>query len=398
MRARTVKEGSVGLFILVGLAAIGALTIFVRGAGVRGDRLRFTIFFANVSRLGVGAPVRFRGLEVGKVNRLVPVENGINVDVVVAPGDLAIPLDADFTVNQSGLIGESSVDIYMAGTYSEAPLPQPLERTCDDTDRDTICPGDRVEGFIGSSIDFFLRDATRLAADVSRTDLFAKIADAAESFEIAADELAVLSKDLSGLSKDISGITGAIESELQTLTAAVDRTSAQVGDATERIEALVASVNGIVDENRDEIVTIVTNVREASAQLSLVLADLTPAVETISDTIINADTDRLVADLTAATANAAAATESLKVFSESLNDSSNIALLQETLGSARATFANAEKITADLDELTGDPELRRNLRQLVEGLSDLVSSAEELERQINVARSQQRPVTEFPQP
>lgn len=389
MRARTVREGSVGLMVLAGLAIVGALAIFVRGAGVRGERLRFTIFFENVSRLSVGSPVRFRGLEVGAVERLVPVEGGINAEIVVAPSDLDIPLDADFTVNQSGLIGESSVDIYRGGTYSETPISQPLERTCDDPDRETICPGDRVMGIIGSSIDFFLRDATRLAADVARTNLLANISDAAKSFEIAANELAVLGQDLASINE-------VIEAELQTLSAAVDRTTAQVGrtatqigDTTVRLEELVGSLDEIVAENRDEVAEIVINVRSASEQLSAALGDLAPTLETIGDTISSADADRFLADLQEVTANTAAAAENLRAFSEDVNDPANITMLQETLNSARATFANAEKITADLDELTGDPDLRRNLRQLVEGLSDLVSTTEELERQLQVARSQQ---------
>ncbi len=48
------------------------------------------------------------------------------------------------------------------------------------------------------------------------------------------------------------------------------------------------------------------------------------------------------------------------------------------LDSARATFANTRKITADLDELTGDPKFRANIRNIVNGLSGLLSNAPEL--------------------
>jgi len=43
------------------------------------------------------------------------------------------------------------------------------------------------------------------------------------------------------------------------------------------------------------------------------------------------------------------------------------------------TFANAQKISSDLDELTGDPKFRSNIRNLVNGLSGLVSSGSMLE-------------------
>jgi phospholipid/cholesterol/gamma-HCH transport system substrate-binding protein len=44
-----------------------------------------------------------------------------------------------------------------------------------------------------------------------------------------------------------------------------------------------------------------------------------------------------------------------------------------------------EKITSDLDELTGDPQLRQNLRLLINGLSGLVSSTQQLEQQTQLA-------------
>lgn len=400
MRARTLREGSVGLLVLGGLVALGALVLFARGTSLRGDRLRFTIFFTNANRLSAGAPVRFRGIDVGTIERLVPVRGGVNAEIIVSPGDIDIPLDAEFTANQSGLIGESSVDIYESGTFLQQPIAnQPLnsDRTCS-PDRPTVCPGDRVTGIVGTSLDFLLRDSSQLTAQVTDSQVIEKIGTAAESFATAANELTALGKEL-------SGVTETIEIELQTLTAAVNRTSNQIGGTTARLDELATSlndvvaenrqgineiltgVNAVVADNRDEINAALIGVRDTSDKLGSAIATLTPAIENLSTALSAADTEKLVTDLEAVAANAAAASEDLRLFAEDINDPSNVTVLQETLNSARATFANAEKITADLDELTGDPELRRNLRQLVESLSDLVSSAETLEQELEVARS-----------
>ena len=51
------------------------------------------------------------------------------------------------------------------------------------------------------------------------------------------------------------------------------------------------------------------------------------------------------------------------------------------------TFQNAQKITSDLDELTGDPSFRDSIRQLIEGLSGLVSSTQQVEQQVQVANT-----------
>ena len=51
------------------------------------------------------------------------------------------------------------------------------------------------------------------------------------------------------------------------------------------------------------------------------------------------------------------------------------------------TFENTQKITSDLDELTGDPKFRQNLLQLVNGLSKLVSSTQDMQQQTKIAFS-----------
>jgi phospholipid/cholesterol/gamma-HCH transport system substrate-binding protein len=62
-------------------------------------------------------------------------------------------------------------------------------------------------------------------------------------------------------------------------------------------------------------------------------------------------------------------------------------LIQQTLDSARSTFQNVQKITSDLDDLTGDPEFRENIRRLVNGLSGLVSSTQELQDRVETAET-----------
>ena len=76
----------------------------------------------------------------------------------------------------------------------------------------------------------------------------------------------------------------------------------------------------------------------------------------------------------------------LRDISKNINDPKNLIVLQKTLDSARATFENAQKITSDLDEITGDPAFRLNLLNLVNGLSNLVSSTEQLDKQVQTAQ------------
>ena len=82
------------------------------------------------------------------------------------------------------------------------------------------------------------------------------------------------------------------------------------------------------------------------------------------------------------TANAADTSANLKNISDTFSDPNTVVNLQQTLDSARVTFANAQKITADLEEITGDTNFRNNIRNLVDGLSNLLSSTKQLEQQV----------------
>lgn len=56
-------------------------------------------------------------------------------------------------------------------------------------------------------------------------------------------------------------------------------------------------------------------------------------------------------------------------------------MIQQLLDSARAAFENLQKLTSDLDEITGNPQLRQDLIRLIQGLSNLVSSTQQLQQE-----------------
>lgn len=112
----------------------------------------------------------------------------------------------------------------------------------------------------------------------------------------------------------------------------------------------------------------------------MALGGLSPAVNRFTQ-------GELLQNLEALSANAAQASANLRDVTKGLNDPNNVLVLQKTLDSARVTFENTQKITSDLDELTGDPKFRENLRQLVNGLSGLVSSTQQMQQDVKVANT-----------
>lgn len=83
-------------------------------------------------------------------------------------------------------------------------------------------------------------------------------------------------------------------------------------------------------------------------------------------------------------------TANLRDFSANLDDPQNTLLLEKTLNSARSAFENIRKITSDVDELTGNPQFRKDMERLIRGLSNLTSSTQLLQQQVEYDRAFKR--------
>lgn len=63
-------ELRVGLFVLVGLFILAVAIFYVTGAGILGPKYRLRTYLPEVEGLGVGAPVRLDGVEIGNVDAI----------------------------------------------------------------------------------------------------------------------------------------------------------------------------------------------------------------------------------------------------------------------------------------------------------------------------------------
>ena len=111
MRSRTVREGSVGLLILLGLGVFVGLVLWLRGLNLGKRSYTAIVEFANVNGIQEGAAVRYRGVNVGNILAVRPGANKVEVEIEITPADVIIPRDARVEANQSGLISEVSIDI-----------------------------------------------------------------------------------------------------------------------------------------------------------------------------------------------------------------------------------------------------------------------------------------------
>lgn len=393
MRSRTVREGSVGLLILLGIGLLGGFILWLRGVELTKRSYTAIVSFANVGGMQDGATVRYRGVNIGSIVAIRPGANGVEVEMEISPADIIIPRDAVIEANQSGLISEVSIDITPQRQLSPGlVVAKPLDKNCD---RNLIiCNGSRLQGQIGISLDALIRSSTNFASIYGNPKLYANLNTAVNNAALAASEVTQLTRELEVLSKStrqqlntFSSAATSVQQAANEISNSSSRTITQFGTTAERLNATTANVNRLVNNvdslvttNRSTLVTTLNNLNRASEQLQVTFSGLSPTLNRFNQ-------GQLIQNLETLSANAAEASANLRNASNALNDPNNILVLQQTLDSARVTFANAQKITSDLDELTGDPQFRQNVREIVDGLSGLVSSTQQLEQQVQVAEN-----------
>ena len=367
MRSRMVREGSVGLLILGGLGLFGGLILWVRGLNPGNRSFSVTVDFSTIGGVQTGSPVRYRGVTVGRIDRISPDPNGVAVQVAITPADLIIPRDSEVTVNQSGLLGETVLDIVPRKPLSDgAVAAKPLDRNCNK--ELILCEGSRINGALGISTDELVRASIKFATVYSDPKFTGNINSLTKNSSDAAAQITILSKEVTGLVKSARQEVGTFSG-----------TAKSISNAADQFGLTIAQVNSLVTANRATLVSTLDNLNQTSGQLRLTVAKLSPTLDRVQQ-------GQLIQNLETLSANAAQASTNLRDVSVKLNNSSNLTVLQQTLDSARATFQNAQKITADLDELTGDPQLRKDLRNLIKGLSGLTSSTQQLQQQTQVSQ------------
>ncbi|EAZ92452.1 MlaD family protein [Crocosphaera chwakensis] len=397
LRMRTLQEGSVGLFALFGLIIFGGLVVWLRGGIIGQKTYQFFAEFKDVSGLQIGAPVRYRGVAVGKILGLQPSSNGVTVAVEISSAQLRIPKGSEVQINRYGLIGEASVDITPSRELSEDALSiDPTSEDCEQAGK-ILCNNDQVMGQTGSQL---VEALTRLSNAYSDPEFVGNMNAALQNVAKAGGKVATLSEEVTKLSKATRGEIGGVSDVLRSADQAAQDASQLMRNvntvvAENRTDLnrtvssaanLISNLDGLVSENRGNIVNTLDSIQRTSDQVRFLALNFNTTVDRLNEGIDEIDMAKLANDLETLMTNAAQTSENLQNLSQSLNDPEVLLTIQKTLDSARVTFENTQKITSDVEELTGDPTFRNNIRKLIDGLSNLVAYTEQLEQQVYVGQ------------
>jgi phospholipid/cholesterol/gamma-HCH transport system substrate-binding protein len=288
---------------------------------------------------------------------------------VLIEKNILIPTQSEITVSQSGLIGETFVDfIPNPGAQTPKVAFKDFEEQCKKDPNagsvELICPNsDIAQGVSPVRITQLLESLNKVALRFDN-DFFNNLDKTIQEVGLAARRLGRLSGEVRRVSTSFEKVATDVNRNIDSLGAAgksVEQASRSVGGAADTLKI-------VVTDNRKNLEIILNNLSAASGDLKTVLAELRP-------TLANGQFGK---DLTRLASNAAAAAENVRKITDGLSDPATIDSLRETLDAARVTFQNAQKITSDLDEITGDPNFRKNLRKLVDGLGQLVSTTDSI--------------------
>ncbi|MFB3924494.1 MAG: outer membrane lipid asymmetry maintenance protein MlaD [Syntrophales bacterium] len=110
-------ETTVGIFVVIGLLAIGYMTVKLGHIGFLGEST-YPLFarFTSVSGLRIGSPVNMFGIEIGRVERLTMDQKNDQavVEMSIRKG-INIYGDAIASIKTEGLIGDRYISIDPGG-------------------------------------------------------------------------------------------------------------------------------------------------------------------------------------------------------------------------------------------------------------------------------------------
>ena len=119
---RSVLDLSVGVFLIIGLLAVGWLSVRLGRVDLLGGRgYVVTADFPAVGGLKAGSPVEIAGVQIGNVDAINLVDDQARVVMSIRSG-IKLQDDSIASIKTKGLIGEKYIRISPGG--SDRPIPR----------------------------------------------------------------------------------------------------------------------------------------------------------------------------------------------------------------------------------------------------------------------------------
>jgi len=286
------QKTRLGIFWVVSLA----LLIFLLGLLVvpafknRGVPYKINVKGASVNGLSVGAPVKYQGVDIGKVGKISVNPKDLNSILVIVRIVRGFPVKRDMTATMTitGITGQKFIEITGGSDISP-----------DLVEGGEILParslGDKAEDIV-ANIDGAVKSVNLLLSPANLAKLNATLDAGQRSAE-------VITRVLEGKESNLSGAIVNIEKaalDFGAVTENLRKITADLGGLTSNLDAKASAVLDSLNQrfSRDEMGKVVTNVEKFVADASKSLntiesvlliqqADLRRTIENLSSVVDN---------------------------------------------------------------------------------------------------------------
>ncbi len=255
--AKLSAEAKVGLLVIAGAAVLLYMT-FAVGKFQFGEKKGYILqaTFDSVAGIDVKASVRMAGVKIGTVEKVGLDDSRARVTMRIDP-EVRILRSSEAMIKTMGLLGEKYVEFVPLheGRYPQAPPGASAYYQ----------PGERVQITVSpSDVDKLINQLSSISDDIKQiTGSLRQVIGTEQG-----------TRSMQDILNDLRQTTANIKDFSRTLN--IDGS-----EVVMRLNELVASLNGVVNENRDNLRVTMENVKDASKNAELALASIEDAAKKI---------------------------------------------------------------------------------------------------------------------
>ena len=284
------REIKVAVLVILSIVLFYWGFVFLKGRNLFDNSNKLYAVYDNVAGLVVSAPVTINGLNIGKVNSIEMLPDGkMKVELIITNEQINIAKSSVAQIMDSGLIGGREIAIinnFTDKNYTES----------GDTLQTSAKLGLTAElanqiGPVKDKVEILLENANKLIENLNAT----LDASTQQKLKSAIASLEVTMAEFGQASKSINGILDDNKSKLNTMVTNFEKTSANLnsmstslekadlGATVKKLEATLTSVNGIManlEQGKGTMGKLLsddamyTNLTKTSKELELLLQDL----------------------------------------------------------------------------------------------------------------------------
>jgi phospholipid/cholesterol/gamma-HCH transport system substrate-binding protein len=270
---RLKNEVMVGVVVVLAIILLVGSAFWLSGRRWGAEEMEITSIFVEVGELREGNPVKYRGVQVGRVQRISLSQRGEGVLVQLSvSSDITLPPDPAVLLAPASLFGDWQASIVSQSAYPE------LEFIT--TRAPGILPGSALP-----DITQLTAVGARIAGDIEtlagRVEL-AFTEETALKIRETIDNVQTMSEQLTGFVDQQTRTYAAVGQNVLSATENVQATA-------QRVDRVVGEVEGAFQEG-GEVRLILANARQASENLQQLSTQLQGATEGIPGLVARVDT------------------------------------------------------------------------------------------------------------